>query len=106
MKCKQGDIAFIKKSIRPENMGKVVECKQLLGYFERGAHITWNGEIFIAYDTDHYWVIESKSGIETQYGKSTQAFIMDSLLTPIKADGLDDENTTDENIHDELVEEV
>jgi hypothetical protein len=89
MNCKLGDIAYIKKAIRKENIGLIVSVVSLLGSFKQGESYMWNGEQFLAYDTDSHWIIESKSGIETQYGKSKQAVIMDSWLIPIRSDETD-----------------
>ena len=86
MNCKEGDLAYIKKAIRTENIGKIVRCKKHLGYFSRGDSVLWNGEAWAAYDTDDQWVIECKSGLKTQYGSSTEALIIDSWLIPIKGD--------------------
>lgn len=97
--CKLNDLAFIKKSLRPANVGLIIQCVKYLGPYSKGELITINGEHWHAYDTDDHWVIESKSGsIETQFGKSKIAYIPDSWLTPIKPlsdDGeLDDVNLT------------
>lgn len=100
MKCKQGDIAFIKKSIRQVNIGRVVTCKEMIGYYIMGEEIIWNSERFIAQDTDYFWVISSKSGIETMYGKSLDALSPDSWLEPIKADGMTDEDPTEKLLED------
>ena len=94
--CKEGQLAFIKKSLRPENIGKVVICQKYIGYYSRGDVVTVNGENWLAPDTDDYWVIYSESGIETQYGKSKIAYIMDSWLTPIDPDLINDEIETKE----------
>lgn len=90
MKCKLNDIAYIRKSLRPENIGLVVRCKTYLGYFIRGEDITISGEIYGAFDTDHYWMIENDcSELETQFGKSRESFILDSWLDPIVPKGED-----------------
>lgn len=88
MKCKQGDLCYIKKALRNSNIGKVVTTKLLIGKLNRGDHYKWNGETFIAYDSDYHWVISSKSGIETQFGNSLEAVIMDSWLVPINGDNI------------------
>ena len=38
MKCKQGDLAVIKYSVRPENIGRIVKVAELIGHFERCTH--------------------------------------------------------------------
>jgi hypothetical protein len=82
MKCKLNDLAFITKALRQENIGKVVTCAKYLGYYERGATITINGEHWFAFDSDDYWLISGN--IETQFGQAKQSYIMDSWLTPIQ----------------------
>ena len=82
MKCKQGDLAFIKKALRKENIGRVVTCSKYLGYFERGATIVINGEQWKAFDSDDYWEVTGR--LETQFGTATHAYIMDSWLSPIE----------------------
>lgn len=90
-KCKSGDIAFIRKALNTSNIGKVVECKKLLGYYKRGDSINHNGEVWEAYDTDYQWVIQCKSGLETMFGPCKEALIMDSWLIPIRGTGLETE---------------
>ena len=89
MNCKQGDLAYIRKALRQVNIGKIVTVKLLLGSYSKDETYLWNGEMFHAYDTDVHWVIESQSGIETQYGPSREAVIMDSWLIPIRGDNLE-----------------
>lgn len=82
MKCKLNQLAFIKKAIRKENIGRIVTCSKYLGYFERGATIVINGEYWVAFDSDDYWEITGR--LETQFGTAYQAYIMDSWLSPIE----------------------
>ena len=63
----------------------VVVCKKYLGYYSRGDKIEINGEIWFAFDTDDYWLIEQNySDLETLYGKAKESYIMDSWLEPIE----------------------
>lgn len=103
MNCKENDLAYIKKALRPANIGRVVTCKSLLGYFSKDESFMWNGEKFYAYDTDHHWVIECSSGLETMFGESKEAVIIDSWLIPIRADGLDIEQENKELLEDEAL---
>lgn len=105
MKCKQGQMAFIKKSLRKENIGLVVECTTHLGYFSRGDKIPMSGEFWYAPDSDDYWMITSASGsIETLYGKSKVAYTLDSWLTPIDPDILDKDESEELEDNLELLE--
>lgn len=79
---KQGQMAFIKKAIRPENVGKIVACQRYLGYYSQGDAIEISGEHYLAYDTDHYWIVTA-GNVETQFGPAKEGYTMDSWLTPI-----------------------
>lgn len=98
MKCKTGDLAFIKKALRKENIGRVVTCTKYLGYFERGATIVINGEHWKAFDSDDYWEVTGR--LETQFGVASQAYIMDSWLSPISP--LDDSEEDSYSSEDDL----
>jgi hypothetical protein len=76
MKCKQGQLAFINKSLRTSNIGKIVTCIRHMGHYSIGDRIVLNGETWLAYDTYDHWLIGGN--IETQYGMSKEAYIMDS----------------------------
>lgn len=103
MNCEKGDLAFIKKSIRPINVGLIVTCENYLGYYLQGDHIEISGEHWIAPISDNYWYIRSSnSSIETQYGKSSAAYIPDLWLTPIKAEPLEDDIETTATLDDEI----
>lgn len=94
MRCKQGDLAFINKALRPENIGRVVNCAKYLGYFIEGEVIV--DQVLLAHTTDHWWFVTSDSkSIETQFGKSDYAYLPDTWLTPIKPEPLDEDDVTD-----------
>jgi hypothetical protein len=88
MKCKTGDLAFIKKAVRKENIGRIITCIKHLGHYKQGATIIINGEQWVAIGTDDFWLIQGN--IETMYGSAKQSYIPDSWLSPIKP-LLDDE---------------
>ncbi len=94
---KQGNLAFIKKSLRQENIGKFVTCIRYLGYYSKGDFIDISGERYQAYDTDHYWIIRA-SAIETQFGSSREAYSLDSWLQPIEP--LNDEDLVEDKEFD------
>lgn len=96
MNCNKNDLAYIKKAIRPENVGRVVICKEMLGHFKVGEKILWNGEHTFSPDTDNIWVVTAQSGIETMYGPSKEGLIADTWLRPIKADPLEDDDLVHE----------
>jgi hypothetical protein len=92
MNCKQGELAFIKKSMRPENIGLIITCKENLGYYLQGDKIEISGGLREAVVSDNYWLVESSSGsILTKYGKSKIAFTPDLWLSPIRPEKLDEE---------------
>lgn len=105
MKCKLGDMAFIKKALRKENIGLIVTCKKYIGYYLKGDLIEIDKELWEAPYSDNYWIIESSSGsINTLFGKATTAYGPDTWLHPIKPDTLDtDENSgVTKEINDEV----
>jgi len=100
MHCKVNDLAFIRKALRPENIGLVIECKEYLGYYLRGDDIEMNGERWGAIISDNYWRIENSYGeIETMYGKSTVAISPDTWLEPIPTKKLIIHETTEDGLH-------
>ena len=96
MRCKQGELAFINKALRPENVGRVVTTSKYMGYFIAGEVIV--DQVLLAHTTDHWWMIESESGsIQTEFGSTNLAYSPDTWLTPIKPQPLaeNDEIYTD-----------
>jgi hypothetical protein len=92
-RCKQGDLAFIIKAIRPSNIGLIVLVEEYVGYFQRGEEYYYGGLRLIAYDTGHAWKVTSSSkSIDTIDGKSNFALTIDTWLTPIKGLPEDEEN--------------
>lgn len=103
MQCKVGDLAHIKKALRPTNVGLVVRCKAYLGHYSRGEMIPLNGELWAAFDTDDYWLIENDyADVETQFGAARESYIMDSWLEPIKPKGELTGTTTKKKIEDNI----
>jgi len=85
MKCKQGDLAVIKFSIRQENIGRIVKCAELIGRYEAGTLFQFRGMPCQAPITDNYWWIEADD-LKISLGPSPRAYIADSWLEPIKPD--------------------
>ena len=83
MKCKQGDLAVIKFSIRPENIGRIVKVAEGIGRYEKGTLFQYRGMPCQALVTDHYWWIEADD-LSIMLGPSPRAYIADSWLEPIK----------------------
>jgi len=103
---KVGELSYIKKSIRPANVGLVVTCTQYLGYFLENDYLEMHGEFFKAPFSDNYWLITNESGqIETQFGKAKEAYCPDLWLVPIAGIKLEDEedlyltNNIDDEVH-------
>ena len=102
-KCKQGDLAFIRKSMNLKNIGLIVECKSYIGKFEVGEEFSFHGVLSVAIIGDHFWEIYSPSkSINVQEGKTSVAFAPDTWLTPINPEGLGDE----EDLYLELTDEM
>lgn len=103
MQCKIGDLAFIKKSLRPPNIGLIIQCTELIGYLNKDEKFMWNGEQWAALDTGYYWLVTSNTNsIETQFGKAKQAFILDAWLTPINPLPEEDDISTEQTLNDEV----
>lgn len=100
MKCKQGQLCFIKRAIRQENIGKVITCEKYLGYYSRGDTITINGERWSAIDSGDFWLIEGN--IETMYGASRQSHIPDAWLSPLDELPPEELEETDKSLEDNL----
>ena len=104
MRCKQGDLAFINKALRPANVGRVVTCAEYLGYFIAGEIIV--DQVLVAHTSDHWWrVVADSDTIETHYGFSNYAYLPDTWLTPIKPQPLDEDDVTDLDLNLALVDE-
>ena len=88
MKCKQGDLAVIKFSIRPENIGRIVKVAELIGHYEKGTIFQYRGMPCQSFITDNYWWIEAED-LSIMLGPSPRAYIPDSWLEPIKSDEKD-----------------
>ena len=100
MKLRAGSMAFIKRAIRTENIGRIITCVKYLGYYERGATITISGESWSAIDTGDFWLISGN--IETLYGAATQSHIPSHWLVPIEPIPPEDTDETTELLEDDL----
>lgn len=88
MKCKQNDLCFVIKSRVNNNLGKIVTCKEYLGFLEKGRH-TWRGIEFDIFYTDHHWIAEGN--IETISGhKLGYASFSENQLLPIPTEPIED----------------
>lgn len=106
MKCKQGDLAVIKFSIRPENIGRIVKVSEYIGHFEKGTHFHFNGMMCQAAITDNFWWIEADD-LSIMLGPSPRAYIPDTWLEPIKSNekekGLTAEDIEDQKFAMDLI---
>ena len=88
MKCKLNDLCFVIKSKIQSNIGKIVTCKEYLGFFEKGIY-SINGERLVAFESNHYWRVVGNvatwSGLDDGYGFSSE-----SQLLPIKGEPVED----------------
>jgi len=104
MNCKENDLAFIKQSVQPKNIGLIVNCSKYLGFYLQGDYLEISGEFWMAAVSDNYWLIESPTGsIETMYGKSKMAYIPDTWLFPIKEEPKEENISTISTLDDEIV---
>jgi hypothetical protein len=83
MKCKEGDVAHIIHSVRPENIGRIVKVVEYIGKFEAREMFQFRGMPCQAPVHDHFWWIEADD-LSSGYGPSPRAYIADTWLEPIK----------------------
>ena len=83
MNCREGDLAVIVFSIRPENVGRYVKEAEYIGKFSAGEDFDFRGMTCKAAVPDHYWWIEADV-LEIGLGPSPRAYIADSWLRPVK----------------------
>lgn len=82
MNVSQGDKAVIVFSIRPENVGRVVNVAEYIGKFKQGEQFEFRGMPCQAAVHDHYWWIEAED-LSIMFGPSPRAYIADSWLRKI-----------------------
>jgi hypothetical protein len=83
MNVSQGDKAVIVFSIRPENIGRIVNVADYIGKFEQGEQFDFRGMPCQAAVHDHYWWIEAED-LSIGFGPSPRAYIADSWLRKIE----------------------
>ena len=83
MKCRAGDLAVIKFSIRPENIGRIVKVVEYIGQFQNGELFQFRGMPCKCIISDHYWWIHADD-LSIGLGPSPTAYIADCWLEPIK----------------------
>lgn len=90
MKCKLNDLCFVIKTLgNPLNLGKVVTCKEYLGFVNKGINIYKEGLYFTATTEDHYWIVEGN--VLTRAGESFGFIaISESELLPIPTEPIED----------------
>jgi hypothetical protein len=82
MNVEEGDRAVIIFSIRPENVGRVVNVAEYIGKFKEGEQFDFRGMPCQALVHDHFWWIEAED-LSIQFGPSPRAYIADSWLRKI-----------------------
>lgn len=104
MRCKQGKLALIIKSLHAANLGKPVITAELIGYIDRDNPPDYRGQTLRVPISDYYWwIVSETSPIETAFGPTSRAACPDTWLLPIEGDPVDDDKETERN--DELVGE-
>ena len=83
MNVSQGDKAIIVFSIRPSNVGRIVNVAEYIGKFEEKEMFQFRGMPCQAFVHDHYWWIEADD-LDIQLGPSPRAYIADSWLRKIE----------------------
>ena len=83
MNVSEGDKAIIIFSIRPANVGRIVNVAEYIGKFKEGEQFEYRGLPAQALVNDHYWWIEADD-LEIGFGPSPRAYIADSWLRKIE----------------------
>jgi len=83
MNVNEGDKAVIVFSIRPENVGRIVNVAEYIGKFNEREEFQYRGMPCMAIVTDHYWWIEADD-LSIGLGPSPRAYIADSWLRKIE----------------------
>lgn len=79
MNVSKGDKAVIVFSVRPENIGRIVNVTEYIGKFKQGEEWQFRSLPCQALVHDHYWWIEAED-LEIGFGPSPRAYIADSWL--------------------------
>jgi hypothetical protein len=82
MNVSQGDKAVIVFSVRPANVGRIVDVAEYIGKFKQGEQFEFRGMPCQAAVHDHYWWIEAED-LSIGFGPSPRAYIADSWLRKI-----------------------
>jgi hypothetical protein len=82
MNVQEGDKAVIVFSVRPENVGRIVNVAEYIGKFKEGEQFDFRGMPCQALVNDHYWWIKAED-LSIQFGPSPRAYIADSWLRKI-----------------------
>lgn len=82
MNVSKGDKAVIVFSVRPENIGRIVNVTEYIGKFKQGEEWQFRSLPCQALVHDHYWWIEAED-LEIGFGPSPRAYIADSWLRKI-----------------------
>lgn len=104
MRCKQGDMATVIRSMNPANTMRIVTVVSYIGYYKQGERFEYNGNECEAIITDNYWWIDTSGSpfASDGYGEISRAYIPDTWLKPIPPDVLDE--TTEKTKDLELVD--
>jgi ATP-dependent protease Clp ATPase subunit len=82
MNVQEGDKAVIVFSVRPENVGRIVNVAEYIGKFKEGEQFEFRTMPCQALVHDHYWWIEAED-LSIMFGPSPRAYIADSWLRKI-----------------------
>lgn len=105
-RCKQGQMAWIIKSLMPENIGKQVSIVGYIGYFEAEQSFEYNGMTIRVPVTSHYWWVTCPSGLSTPVGETSKGVGPDIWLQPIDPDLLSDDEETGDEVYNTLPENI
>ncbi len=99
-------MAWIIKSLMPENVGKCVSIVSYIGYMEAEQAFEYNGMTMRVPVTSHYWWVTSPSGLATPLGETSKGLGPDIWLQPIDPDLLSDDEETGDEVYNTIPEAV
>jgi hypothetical protein len=104
VRCKQGQLVIILKTLTGNNIGRIVTAAEYIGYLEQHQQFEYRGNQLAAPITDHYWwiTVAGDRPLETAAGPTTKAYSPDGWLKPILPDEDDDLTTTEKDHEDAL----
>lgn len=88
MKCKLNDLCFVVNVGESPNFGKIVICKEYLGFLTPGVYFHSAGKYFVR-ESDHWWCIEGNV-MDSTGSYNGSVMCPEKYLLPIKWEPIED----------------